>query len=75
VRSAVVPSVNCKWKVKEIPTPKPSIYQSSSNKDICKWYCYTDVHITHGILGVNFPNTIGHEPAGEIVCQITRRSY
>src|SRR5678816_2508806 len=29
--------------------------------------CYTDVHITKGGLGVKFPNTIGHEPAGEIV--------
>jgi alcohol dehydrogenase len=29
--------------------------------------CYTDVHITKGGLGVKFPHTIGHEPAGEIV--------
>jgi alcohol dehydrogenase len=29
--------------------------------------CYTDVYITEGKLGVNFPNTIGNEPAGEIV--------
>ena len=29
--------------------------------------CYTDVHATHGVLGVKFPYTIGHEPAGEIV--------
>ena len=29
--------------------------------------CYTDVHATKGALGVKFPYTIGHEPAGEIV--------
>src|SRR6476659_3137430 len=29
--------------------------------------CYTEVHITKGGLGVKFPHTIGHEPAGEIV--------
>ncbi|HKG87266.1 MAG TPA: alcohol dehydrogenase catalytic domain-containing protein [Nitrososphaeraceae archaeon] len=29
--------------------------------------CYTDVHITKGEIGVKFPYTIGHEPAGEIV--------
>lgn len=29
--------------------------------------CYTDVHATHGALGVKFPYTIGHEPAGEIL--------
>jgi alcohol dehydrogenase len=29
--------------------------------------CYTDVHITRGALGVKFPHTVGHEPAGEIV--------
>jgi D-arabinose 1-dehydrogenase-like Zn-dependent alcohol dehydrogenase len=25
------------------------------------------IHITKGALGVKFPHTIGHEPAGEIV--------
>ena len=29
--------------------------------------CYADVHATKGTLGVKFPYTIGHEPAGEIV--------
>jgi alcohol dehydrogenase len=29
--------------------------------------CYTDVHITHGIIPTQFPRVLGHEPVGEIV--------
>ncbi|MFL6495110.1 MAG: alcohol dehydrogenase catalytic domain-containing protein [Nitrososphaera sp.] len=64
--AAVVPSVNAKWEVKEVSTPKPR-----ANQVLIKMHasgiCYTDVHATHGALGVKFPYTIGHEPAGEIV--------
>jgi hypothetical protein len=61
--AAVVPSVNGKWEVKEVPTP-----QAGTNQVLIKIHasgiCYTDVHITKGGLGVKFPHTIGHEPAG-----------
>jgi alcohol dehydrogenase len=64
--AAVVPSVNGKWEVKEVTTPQPR-----TNQVLIKMHasgiCYTDVHATHGALGVKFPFTIGHEPAGEIV--------
>src|SRR5690349_10050537 len=64
--AAVVPSVNGKWEVKEVTTPQPR-----ANQVLIKMHasgiCYTDVHATHGALGVKFPYTIGHEPAGEIV--------
>src|SRR5919201_4480540 len=64
--SSVIPSVNAKWEVKEVPTP-----QAGTNQALIKIHgsgiCYTDVHITKGGLGVKFPHTIGHEPAGEIV--------
>jgi alcohol dehydrogenase len=64
--AAVVPSVNGKWEVKEVSTP-----QVGTNQVLLKIHasgiCYTDVHITKGGLGVKFPHTIGHEPAGEIV--------
>lgn len=66
MRAAVVPWVNGRWEVKEIPTPKPSTNQVLI-KIHASGICYTNVHITHGILGVDFPKTIGHEPAGEIV--------
>jgi alcohol dehydrogenase len=63
--SSVIPSVNTKWEVKEVPTP-----QAGTNQVLIKIHasgiCYTDVHITKGGLGVKFPYTIGHEPAGEI---------
>jgi len=29
--------------------------------------CYTDVHMTMGHLLANFPITLGHDPAGEVV--------
>ena len=64
--AAVVPSVNAKWEIKEVSTPKPG-----ANQVLIKMHasgiCYTDVHATKGVLGVKFPYTIGHEPAGEIV--------
>lgn len=64
--AAVVPSVNGKWEVREVSTPKPG-----ANQVLIKMHasgiCYTDVHATKGALGVKFPYTIGHEPAGEIV--------
>ncbi len=64
--SSVIPSENAKWEVKEVPTPQPG-----PNEVLIKIHasgiCYTDVHITKGGLGVKFPYTIGHEPAGEIV--------
>ncbi|MGA9218201.1 MAG: alcohol dehydrogenase catalytic domain-containing protein [Nitrososphaeraceae archaeon] len=64
--SSVIPSENAKWEVKEVPTPQPGINQVLI-KIHASGICYTDVHITKGGLGVKFPYTIGHEPAGEIV--------
>src|ERR671930_1252805 len=64
--AAVVPSVNAKWEVEELSTPQPRANQVLIKIHACG-ICYTDVHITRGALGVKFPHTIGHEPAGEIV--------
>jgi alcohol dehydrogenase len=64
--AAVVPSVNEKWEVKEVPTPKPGANQVLIRIH-ASGICYTDVHATKGVLGVKFPYTIGHEPAGEVV--------
>ena len=64
--AAVIPSINAKWEVRKVTTPQPG-----ANQVLIKMHasgiCYTDVHVTHGELGVKFPFTIGHEPAGEIV--------
>jgi alcohol dehydrogenase len=64
--SSVIPSVDARWEVKDVPTP-----HAGTNQVLIKIHasgiCYTDVHITKGALGVKFPYTIGHEPAGEIV--------
>ncbi len=65
--AAVVPAIHGRWQVQDVPTPKPA-----SNQVLIKIHasglCYSDVHITEGILpSSSFPRTIGHEPVGEIV--------
>jgi D-arabinose 1-dehydrogenase-like Zn-dependent alcohol dehydrogenase len=66
MKAAVVPSVNGKWEVKQWETPK-----AGPNQVVIKIHasgpCYTDVHLTHGVLPLQFPRVLGHEPVGEIV--------
>ncbi len=66
MKAAIVPAVNGKWEVKEVPTPK-----AGPNQVVIKIHasglCYTDVHITHGVVPTEFPRVLGHEPVGEIV--------
>jgi alcohol dehydrogenase len=66
MKAAVVPAVNGKWEVKQWETPK-----AGPNQVVMKIHasglCYTDVHITHGVLPTQFPRVLGHEPVGEIV--------
>jgi alcohol dehydrogenase len=66
MKAAVVPSVNGKWEVKEWQTPN-----AGPNQVVIKiqasGLCYTDVHLTHGLFGLQFPRVLGHEPVGEIV--------
>ena len=64
--AAVVPSENERWEVKKVPTPKPKANQVLIRIH-ASGICYTDVHATKGALGVKFPYTIGHEPAGEVI--------
>jgi len=66
MKAAVVPAVNAKWEVKDVPTPKPEANQVLI-KIHASGLCYTDVHITRGEIPVQFPRTLGHEPVGEIV--------
>ncbi|HEV2494040.1 MAG TPA: alcohol dehydrogenase catalytic domain-containing protein [Terriglobia bacterium] len=66
MKAAVVPAVNGKWEVKEVPTPKPEANQVLI-KIHASGLCYTDVHITRGEIPTQFPRTLGHEPVGEIV--------
>lgn len=66
MKAAVVPSVNGKWEVKEWQTPK-----AGPNQVVIKirasGLCFTDVHLTRGLFGLQFPRVLGHEPVGEIV--------
>jgi alcohol dehydrogenase len=58
--------VNGKWEVKNWETPK-----AGPNQVVIKIHasglCYTDVHITRGVIPTQFPRVLGHEPVGEIV--------
>jgi alcohol dehydrogenase len=66
MKAAVVPAVHGKWEVKDIATPKPLADQVLI-KIYASGLCYTDVHITEGMIPTEFPRTLGHEPVGEIV--------
>jgi alcohol dehydrogenase len=66
MKAAIVPAVNVKWEVKDVPNLEPG-----SNQVLIKIHasgmCYTDVHQTKGELPGAFPRVLGHEPVGEIV--------
>ncbi len=66
MRAAVVPAVHGRWEVREVPTPEPGPNQVLI-RIRASGLCYTDVHITEGVLPTRFPRTLGHEPVGEIV--------
>ena len=66
MKAAVVPAVNEKWEVKDVPDPEPAPNQVLS-KVHASGMCYTDVHQAKGDLPGPFPRVLGHEPAGEIV--------
>jgi alcohol dehydrogenase len=66
MKAAIVPAVNVKWEVKDVPNLEPG-----SNQVLIKIHasgmCYTDVHQTKGEMPGVFPRVLGHEPVGEIV--------
>jgi 2-desacetyl-2-hydroxyethyl bacteriochlorophyllide A dehydrogenase len=66
MKSAVVPSLNANWEIRDVPKPKPGPDQVLIQIH-ASGMCYTDVHQTRGELPGGFPRTLGHEPVGEIV--------
>ena len=66
MKAAVVPKIDSKWEVKEVPAPEPGPNQVLI-KIHASGLCFTDVHQTRGEIPGAFPRTLGHEPAGEIV--------
>ena len=67
MRAAVIPKIQSKWQVEEVPVPKPAANQILI-KIHASGLCYTDVHVTNGEIPVpTFPLTAGHEPAGEVI--------
>jgi len=66
MKAAVVPFVNGRWTLQEVPMPNPKENQVLIEIH-ASGICYTNVHQTRGDLPGQFPRTLGHEPAGEIV--------
>ena len=66
MKAAVAPAIDKSWRVEDLTTPKPGPNQVLI-RIRASGLCYTDVHITHGALPVEFPHILGHEPVGEIV--------
>jgi len=66
MKAAIVPCVNGRWTMQEVPVPDPGANQVLI-KIRASGICYTDVHQTRGELPGPFPRTLGHEPVGEIV--------
>ena len=69
MKAAVVSSLNCKWEVKEVPTPKaarrphrrfcaPSRQHRLPRSRPGLVARYTDVHITHGMIPTQFPRVL-----------------
>ena len=57
MKAAVVPAVNGRWEVKEIPTPEPGANQVLI-KICASGLCHTDVSITEGGIPAEFPRTL-----------------
>lgn len=66
MRAAVVPGLNEKWEIREVPTSQPGANQVLINIR-ASGLCYTDVHVTEGVMPHHFPCVLGHEPVGDIV--------
>lgn len=66
MRAAVVPALNAKWEIREVPTPAAGANQVLI-KIRASGLCYTDVHFTEGVMPHEFPCILGHEPVGEII--------
>jgi len=66
MKAAITPAVNGKWEVRDIPRPRPGPNEVLM-RITASGLCFTDVHITHGMIPTQFPRTLGHEPVGEIV--------
>jgi D-arabinose 1-dehydrogenase-like Zn-dependent alcohol dehydrogenase len=66
MKAAVVPAINSRWEIQNVPEPKVGPNQVLIRIH-ASGICFTDVHQTKGELPGEFPRVLGHEPVGEIV--------
>ncbi|WP_394821630.1 alcohol dehydrogenase catalytic domain-containing protein [Pendulispora albinea] len=67
MKAAVVTALDAPWEVKAVPRPRPGPAQVLIRVR-ASGLCYTDVHLSQGgLLPLELPAVLGHEPVGEIV--------
>ncbi|WP_233226243.1 alcohol dehydrogenase catalytic domain-containing protein [Amycolatopsis sp. CA-126428] len=68
MKAAVVPEVNARWEIRDVPIPRPGPGEVLIRVHACG-VCHNDVYLTRGMFP--FPDldpvVVGHEAAGEVV--------
>ena len=57
MRAAVTPAVNGRWEVRDVPRPQPGPNEALI-RITASGLCFTDVHITHGMIPTQFPRRV-----------------
>jgi D-arabinose 1-dehydrogenase-like Zn-dependent alcohol dehydrogenase len=68
MKAAVVPEVNARWELREVPVPRPAPGEVLIKVHACG-VCHNDVWLTNGVYAFPpfSPVITGHEAAGEVV--------
>lgn len=66
MRAVIVPGAKQPWQVQEVSDPEPG-HNQVLVRVRASGICHNDIRQSRGDFGGTFPQTIGHEPAGEIV--------
>ncbi|AIZ59174.1 alcohol dehydrogenase catalytic domain-containing protein [Bacillus sp. FSL R5-0432] len=66
MKALVIPEANSNWEIRDVPTPN-ILDEEVLIKIKASGLCYSDIHMSRGEWGNEFPIIPGHEPAGVIV--------
>src|SRR5271166_3178367 len=68
MKAAVLTKLRTPWQIQDRPIPKPGASQVLIRVH-ASGLCFTDIHITEGLLQGTLPRVLGHEVTGRI-CEI-----